>query len=129
MKIKIILIIAFLIITASVKAQYVTALFEGTDTVGAVLDSLTRQYTDSSNSFESWDSEGGLFGRWYRMTIAVNDTTYISTDATFPDNATFMLLPSESWTTEKWNVVSFPAVYIKSYSADIVTYRFSLEGD
>ena len=128
---KIILITIFLIVALQVKAQNVDALLQGTGTTDtttvALVDTLARVYTDSSNSLQS--EMYGLFEKWYRMTIAADDTLLISTDISFPSNKTFKLQPSESWTTERWNIFKFPNVYIKSGYVMPVVYRFSLEGD
>ena len=130
MKMKIILIAVFLIVAFQTsQGQFVRNRISGTDTTGAVLDSLTRQYTDSCNSFQDWDDDEGLFNQWYRLTVATDDTCYISTNATFPSNLTFELLPNESVTFERYSVHLFPQVFIKSYSADIIRYRYILEGD
>ena len=101
--------------------------FVGTDTVGAVLDSLTRQYTDSCDFLQS--ELDGPFERWYSMTIAVNDTAYLSSDVAFPDNNTCILLPDESLTVSFYSVFLFQQWFIKSYDADILTYRFWFIGD
>jgi len=126
-----IILIAFLVVAFQVKAQNVDVLLQGTGTTDtttiALVDTLARVYTDSSNSLQS--EMGGLFDRWYRMTVAADDTLLISTDISFPANKTFKLQPSESWTTERWNIFKFPNVYIKSGYVMPVVYRFSLEGD
>jgi len=129
MKIKIILTIVFLVIAfQTTQSQWLSKnTFVGTDTVGAVLDSLTRQYTDSCDYLQS--ELDGPFERWYSMTIAVNDTAYLSSDVAFPDNNTCMLLPDESLTLAYYSVFLFQQWFIKSYSADIVTYRFWFIGD
>ena len=129
MKIKIILIA--ILFAYQLQAQNVDALLHGTGTTDtttvALIDTLARVYTDSSNSLQS--EMGGLFDKWYRMTIATDDTLLISTDISFPANKTFKLNPSESWTTERYNIFKFPNVYIKSGYIMPVVYRFSLEGD
>ena len=129
MKIKIILTIVFLIIAfQTTQSQWlVRNELKGTDTTDSVLDSLTRHYTDSCDSFQS--EMGGLFERWYMRTIAVNDTAYISNDATFPANNTETLYPSESLTLAYYSVFLFPQWFIKSKNTDIVTYRYWFSGD
>jgi len=129
MKIKIILIAVFLIIAfQTTQSQWlVKNRFVGSDTVGAVLDSITRQYTDSCDFLQ--EEMGGPFEKWYMMTIAVDDTAYISPDITFPSNNTETLYPDESETMGFYEAHLFQQWFIKSYSADIVTYRFWFIGD
>lgn len=126
---KIILIIGFTIfLIGGLKAQLVDEVFEGTDSTTNVVDTLSRNYTDSCNSFQDWDADGGPFNKWYRATLWVDDTCYVSTDATFPSYSTFTLYPNESRTRDRYNVILIDNFYIKSNSTDVANYRWSLEG-
>jgi len=113
--------------SVSYSQGFITKQLRGTDTTDSVLDSLTRHYTDSCDNFQS--EMGGLFDRWYLMTIAVDDTVYLSSDATFPANNTTTLYPDETETFGDYWVFSFQQWFIKSNSDDVVTYRYWFLGD
>ena len=127
MKIILIAIFLFVAFQTSQSQWLVKNRLVGTDTTGAVLDSLTRKYTDSCDSFQS--EMDGLFERWYYMMITVDDTAYISPDVSFPDNNTETLYPSESETLFPYSVFLYPQMFIKSKNTDIVTYRYWFLGD
>ncbi len=96
-----------------------------------ITDSTTARY---SGGYSDTTSAAGdsltptNVSQWWKFTISTDDTIYFSSDRTYPATNSEVLLPGESFTSEKLNFTYFPKFYYKLKGSGTPNVRLFWQG-
>lgn len=93
-----------------------------TDETAAANDTLSRRISTASNNLND------VFTLWYQFSIISSDTVQLSTDSSFPENNTLIILPEIPFVSAKLSPGDLSNWYYKIYGQGTSNTYWSVFG-